>query len=185
MVHPGHLGPAAQVVALLEPVGGRRLTEVLDGEAERVLGPHGRADPGCGPGRQARGPAAEAGVEVHRQVQVGWCAHAEGQPPGRGFGTLGQDQVVMGQLVVAAQVERAGTGLGDHEAEHVHPEPAGPGQVGHHELGVDAADDVGWRGPRAGGANRQRASGHDHIPSVPNRGTRASSRATCTMRESV
>ena len=176
VVHPGYLGPAAQVVALLEPVGGRRLVEELDGEAERVLGPDGRADPGGGPGRQARRAAAEAGVEVRGQVQVGGRAHPVGQPGGRGLGALGQDQVVMGQLVVAAQVQRAGAGLGDHEAEHVHPEPAGPGQVGDHELGVDAADDVGRRG---------RACGHGHDPSVPNRGTRASSRATCTMRESV
>lgn len=35
------------------------------------------------------------------------------------------ESVVMRQFVVAAQVERTGAGLGDHEAEDVHPELAG------------------------------------------------------------
>jgi len=60
MINPRHLGAAAQVVTLLEPVGVRRVMEELDGEAQRVLGPDGRADPGRLPGGQARRPAAEA-----------------------------------------------------------------------------------------------------------------------------
>ncbi len=148
----------------------RRVVEELDGEAERVLGPDGRADPRRGSGRHVLGPAAKAAIEVRRAVQIGGRAHAEGQAAGRGIIALREDQVVMGQLVIAAQVQHSFIGLGDDEPEQLHPEPAGPGQVGDDQLGVRGADDVWGR--------RRRGTAHDHEPPVPNRGTPASSSAT-------
>src|ERR1700730_11876119 len=62
MSRPGHLGAAAQVVALLEPVGLRRVMKELDGKAQRVLGPDGGGDAGGGPRGHAYRPAPEAAV---------------------------------------------------------------------------------------------------------------------------
>ena len=170
VVQPRGLGSAPQVIALLKAldvVGGG---EELDREAERVLGPHRVAHAGRGPGRDPRRPRAEAGEERLGQVQVGRGPNPVGQP-GRGrLGTGPQDQVVVRELVVAAQVERVAGVQGDHEAEQVHVERAGPGQVGDDELGVGGADDIG----------RRRAHGW-----APNRGTWVSPSGMWTIRDSV
>jgi hypothetical protein len=123
MVDPGGLSPAAQVVALLQAPGPLRGGEELDGEAERVLGPHRLPHAGRGPGRYPRRPRAEGGVERLGPVQVGRRAHPEGQPRRGGLVALAQDQVVVDELVVAAQVQRIAGVRADHEAEQVHPEP--------------------------------------------------------------
>jgi len=178
VVEPGRLGPAAQVVALLEALGPVRGGEELDGEAERVLGPDRLPHAGRGPGRETRRPRAEAGEERLGQVQVGGRADPVGQP-GRGRGRpLPQDQVVVHQLVVAAQVERAAGVQGDHEAEQVHVERAGPRQVGDDELGVGGAHDV--RGRQRRRIRRLRVHGQ-----APNRGTRVSPSGIWTIRDSV
>jgi hypothetical protein len=175
VVHPGGLGPAPQVVALLQSLGPVRVGEELDGEAERVLGPDRLPHAGRGPGRHPRRPRAEGREERLGPVQVGRGPDPVAQPArGRG-GTGAQDQVVVQKLVVPAQVE-LGTGVqGDHEAEQVHIERAGPRQVGDDELGVGRADDI--RGRQC-----LRVQGHGH---APNRGTWVSPSAMWTIRDSV
>jgi len=104
VVEPGRFGPAAQVVALLQALGAVGREEELDGEAERVLGPdrlpHARRDPGRYPGS----PRAEGGEERLGQVQVGRGSHPVRQPGRRGLRPGPQDQVVVDELVVPAQV---------------------------------------------------------------------------------
>ena len=170
VVEPGRLGPAPQVVTLLQALGVGGVEEELDGEAERVLGPdrlpHTRRDAG----RHPRRPRAEGGEERLGQVQVGRGPHPVRQPGRAGLGAGPQDQVVVDELVVPAQVQR-GTGLGaDREAQQVHVEPPRLGQIGDDELGVGRAHDI--RGHQ----------GHDH---APNRGTRVSPSGTWTIRDSV
>jgi hypothetical protein len=170
VVQPRHLGAAAQVVTLLQAlrvVGGE---EELHGEAERVLGPDRLPDAGRGTRGHPGGPRAERRVEGLRQVQVGGGADPEREPARGGFRAFTQDQVVMGELVEAAQVEHAGVGAGDHEAEQVDPEPAGSVEIGDDELGVGGAHDVGGY------------QGHDH---APNRGTPVSPSGMWTIRDSV
>jgi hypothetical protein len=171
VVEPGRLGPAAQVVALLEalgPVGGG---EQLDGEAERVLRPDRLPHAGRGPGRHPHRLPAPGGVERLGPVQVGRGAHPVAEA-GRGrAGTRAQDQAVVDELVVAAQVELGSGVQGDHEPEHVRVERAGRGQVGDDELGVGRADDIG-RGRQLHGQ-------------APNRGTWVSPSGMWTIRESV
>ncbi len=171
VVEPGDLGPAPQVVALLQAfdvVGGE---EELDGEAERVLRPdrlpHARRYPGRHPGR-AR---AEGRVERLGPVQVDGGPHPVGEP-GRGrLPARPQDQVVVRELVVAAQVEGGAGVRADHEAEQVHVERAGRVEVGDDELGVGGPHDVGRRGEL-----------HGH---APNRGTPVSPSGMWTIRDSV
>ncbi len=170
VVEPGRLGPAPQVVPLLQALGVIGLEEELDGEAERVLGPdrlpHARRDAGRHP-RRAR---AQGGEERLGQVEVGRGPHPVRQPGRGGRGAGPQDQVVVDELVVPAQVQR-GVRLGaDREAQQVHVEPPGLGQVGDDELGVGGADDI--RGPQR----------HGH---APNRGTWVSPSGTWTIRDSV
>ena len=142
VVEPGGLGSAPQVVTLLQAPGVSGLEEELDGEAERVLGPdrlpHTRRDAG----RHPRGARAQGGEERLGQVQVGRGPHPVRQPGRGGPGAGPQDQVVVDELVVPAQVQ-GGIGVsGDDEAEQVHVEPPRLGQVGDDELGVGGADDV-------------------------------------------
>jgi hypothetical protein len=175
VVQPGGLGSAAQVVALLQALGPVRGGEELDGEAERVFGPDGLPHAGCGAGRHPRRPGAEGRVERLGPVQVGRGPDPVGQP-GRGRDrTRAQDQVVVDELVVPTQVELGAGVQGDHEAEQVHVERAGPGQVGDDELGVGRAHDV--RGRQC-----LRVRGHGH---APNRGTRVSPSGMWTIRDSV
>jgi hypothetical protein len=170
VVEPGGLGSPAQVVTLLQALGMVGVVEELDGEAERVLGPDRLPYPGRDAGRHPRRARAEGGEERLGQVQVGRGPHPVRQPGRRGLGTGPQDQVVVDELVVPAQVQR-GVRLGaDHEAEQVHVEPPRLGQVGDDELGVGGADDVRGR------------LGHGH---APNRGTWVSPSGTWTIRDSV
>jgi hypothetical protein len=171
VVDPGRLGATPQVVALLQALGPIRGGEELDGEAERVLGPDRLAHAGRQAGRDPGGARAEGGVERLGPVQVGRRAHPEGQPRRRGRAALAQDQVVMDELVVPAQVQRVAGVRADHEAEHVHPEPPRFGEVGDDELGVGGADDV-----------RRGRQFHGH---APNRGTWVSPSGMWTIRESV
>jgi hypothetical protein len=171
VVEPGRFGPAPQVVALLQALGIGGVEEELDGETERVLGPdrlpHARRDAGRDPRRRR----AEGREERLGQVQVGRGPHPERQP-GRGWLlALPQDQVVVDEFVVPAQVQHTGGVAGDREAEQVHVEPPGFGQVGDDELGVGGPDDVG-----------RLAGCHDH---APNRGTWVSPSGMWTMRDSV
>jgi hypothetical protein len=171
VVEPGGFGPAPQVVPLLQALGVFGVEEELHGETERVLGPdrfpHARRDAGRHPGR----PRAEGGEERLGQVQVGRGPDPEGEPGRRGLAAFAQDQVVVDELVVAAQVQRMVRGGADHEAEQVHPEPPRFAKVGDDKLGVRGPDDVGRRGKL-----------HDH---APNRGTWVSPSGMWTMRDSV
>jgi len=142
VVEPGRLGPAPQVVTLLQALGVGGLEEELDGEAERILGPDRLPHPRRDAGRHPRRPRSEGGEERLGPVHVGRGPHPVRQPGRRGLGAGPQDQVVVDELVVPAQVQR-GVRLGaDREAEQVHVEPPGLGQVGDDELGVGGADDV-------------------------------------------
>jgi len=170
VIEPGRLGAAPQVVALLEAFGPVSGGEQLDGEAERVLRPDRLPDAGRGPGWQPRRPAAPGGEERLGLVQVGGGAYPVAEA-GRGrAGPSAQDQAVVDELVVAAQVELGAGVQGDHEAEQVHVERAGRGQVGDDELGVGRAHDI--RGRRVHGQ-------------APNRGTWVSPSGMWTIRESV
>ncbi len=171
VVEPGGFGPAPQVVALLQALGEFGVEEELHREAERVLGPDRLPHARRHAGRDPRRPRAESGEERLGQVQVGRGPHPEGQPRGGRGGACGQDQVVMDELVVAAQVQRILRGGGNHEAEQVHPESPGRLKVGDDKLGVGGPDDVGRRGKL-----------HDH---APNRGTRVSPSGMWTIRDSV
>ena len=124
MVDPGRFGAAPQIVALLQALGPVRGGEELDGEAERILGPDRLAHAGRQGGREPGRPRAEGGVEGLGPVQVGRRAHPEGQPRRRGLAALAQDQVVVDEFVVAAQVQGIAGVRADHEAEQVHPEPS-------------------------------------------------------------
>jgi hypothetical protein len=178
VVEPGRLGPAAQVVALLEALRPVRFGKELHGEAERVLGPDRLPHAGCGPGRDPRRPRAEACEERLGQVQVGGGPHPVGQP-GRGrLLALAQDQAVLDELVVPAQVERPADVGAHREAEQVHVEPPGLGQVGDDELGVGRAHDV--RGCRCLRIRCLLVHGQ-----APNRGTRVSPSGMWTIRDSV
>ena len=171
VVEPGGFGPAPQVVPLLQALGVFGVEEELHGETERVLGPdrlpHARRDAGRHPGR----PRAEGGEERLGQVQVGRGPDPEGEPGRRGLAAFAQDQVVVDELVIAAQVQRMVRGGADHEAEQVHPESPRFAKVGDDKLGVGGPDDVGRRGKL-----------HDH---APNRGTWVSPSGMWTMRDSV
>ena len=170
VVEPGRLGPAPQVVTLLQAFGVGGLEEELDGEAERVLGPDRLPHPRRDAGRHPRRRRAEGGEERLGQVQVGRGPHPVRQPGRRGLGAGPQDQVVVDELVVPAQVQR-GIGLGaDREAQQVHVEPPRLGQIGDDQLGVGRAHDI--RGHQ----------GHGH---APNRGTRGSPSGMWTIRDSV
>jgi hypothetical protein len=176
VVDPGGFGAAPQVIALLQALGPVRGGEELDGEAQRVLGPDRLAHAGGGAGRDPGGARAEGGVERLGPVQVGRRAYPEGQPRRRGRAALAQDQVVVDELVVPAQVQRIAGVRADHEAEQVDPEPARFGQVGDDELGVGRADDIGR------GRQCLRGRGHGQ---APNRGTWVSPSGMWTIRESV
>jgi len=119
-------GAAPQVVALLQAprvIGGE---EELDGEAQRVFGPDRLPHTGRGTRRWPGGARAERSVERLGPVQVSRGPDPEREPGRRGLRAFAQDQVVMREFVVAAQVKHAGVGAGDHEAEQVDPEPPGP-----------------------------------------------------------
>ena len=168
MVQPGDFGAAPQVITLLQALGVLGGEEELDRESERVLGPDRLPHPRRDARGDPRGPRAERGVERLGQVQVGRGAHPEREPARRGFRALAQDQVVVGELVAPAQVEQPRVVPGDHEAEQVDPEPPGPLQIGHDQLGVGGPHDVG--------------RDHDH---APNRGTPVSPSGMWTIRDSV
>ena len=175
VVEAGDFGAAAQVVALLQTLGVIGVEEELHGETERVLGPdrlpHTRRDAG----RYPCGSRAERGEERLGQVQVSRGPHPEAQPPGGRDGARGQDQVVVDELVVPAQVQRAWPFGADHEAEQVHPEPPGFVQIGDDELGVGGPDDI-----RGGFVFLRPSHGH-----APNRGTCVSPSGMWTIRDSV
>jgi hypothetical protein len=168
VVKPRDLGAAPQVVALLQAVGVNGVREVLDGEAERVLGEDRLPHPRRGTRGDPQSAPAQRRVEGLGQVQVRRGAHPVGEAGGGGHRPLAQDQVVVRELVVPAQVQRVPGVVGHHEAEHVDPEPPRLREVGHHQLGVGGPDDVGRL--------------HFH---APNRGTWVSPSGTCTIRDSV
>ena len=181
VVEPGGFGPAPQVVALLEALGVFGVEEELHGEAERVLGPDGLPHARRDAGRHPRRPRAEGGEERLGQVQVGRGPHPEGQPRGGRDGARGQDQVVMDEFVVAAQVQRIGGVTADREAEQVHPETPRFVKVGDDKLGVGRPDDVGRRLLMFLRQMFLRQS-HGH---APNRGTCVSPSGMWTIRDSV
>jgi len=106
VVEPGGFGPAPQVVTLLQALGVVGGEEELDGEAERVLGPDRLPHPRRDAGRHPRRPRAEGGEERLGQVQVGRGPHPERQPRRARLVSLAQDQVVVDELVITAQVQR-------------------------------------------------------------------------------
>jgi hypothetical protein len=175
VVEAGDFGPAAQVVTLLQALGVFGVEEELHGETERVLGPDRLPHAWRDAGRYPCGPRAERGEERLGQIQVSRGPHPEGQPPGGRDGTRGQDQVVVDELVVPAQVQRAWPFGADHEAEQVHPEPPGFVQIGDDELGVGGPDDV-----RGCFVFLRPSHGH-----APNRGTCVSPSGMWTIRDSV
>ena len=168
VVESGGFGPAPQVIALLEALDVGGVEEELDGEAERVLGPDGLPHARRDAGRNPRRTRAERGEERLGEVQVGCGPDPVGEPGRRGFAALPQDQVVVGQLIVSAQVQRVPGVAADDEAEQVHPEPPCLAEVGHDQFGVGGPHDVGW-GWR-----------HGH---APNRGTRVSPSGMWTIRD--
>jgi hypothetical protein len=104
VVEPRGFGTAPQVIALLQAFWVVCGEEELDGEAQRVLGPDRLPHPRSDPRGQARRAGAERGVERLGQVEVGGGPDPEREPGRRGLRALAQDQVVVGELVVPAQV---------------------------------------------------------------------------------
>jgi hypothetical protein len=123
VVKPRGFGAAPQIVALLQALGVIGGEEEIGGEAQRVLGADHLPHPRRGARGQACRAGAELGVERLGQVEVGGGPDPEREPGRRGLRALAEDQVVVGELVVPAQVEDARVGAGDHEAEQVDPEP--------------------------------------------------------------
>jgi hypothetical protein len=71
------------------------------------------------------------------------AAHPEGKGDQRRLTALSQHEAVVDELVKAAQIERPVVLIRDGKAEHVDPEPARAGEVGHDQLGICRAHDVG------------------------------------------
>ncbi|MER5352261.1 hypothetical protein ABT093_18275 [Kitasatospora sp. NPDC002551] len=114
--------PPAQVVALDEPLGAVDRVEELDREAERVHHAHRVADAArAGAGRHPAHRAAERGEELLGAVHVPGGAHPVGEVVQGGRLARAQHQAVVGQLVGAAQVQRAVVLVLDVEARHVDP----------------------------------------------------------------
>ena len=106
VVDAGDAGAAAQVVALDEPLDLGHLVDQLDGEAERVLGPDGLAQPRRGPGRDPPHRAAAGAVPGRGPVEVVGRAHPEADAPARGGRAAPEDQAVVDELLVPTEVER-------------------------------------------------------------------------------
>src|ERR1700722_17209771 len=175
MVEPRDLGAAPQVIPLLQALDVIGVEEQLNREAERVLRADRLPHAGRDPGRYPRRARSERRVERLGQVQVTGGPDPEGEPPRRGPRARAQDQAVVGELVVPAQVQRVRGVAADHEAEQVHPEPPGFVQVGDDELGVGGPDDIG----------RSRGFSRPSHGQAPNRGTCVSASGTWTIRDSV
>ncbi len=147
VVQPGDGVAGMQVVTLGEPLGVLGVVEELDREAERVGDAHGLAD---APGRTRRHPPGvhtELPEVALGRVHLLRPADAVGEPAERRRVTAAQHEAVVQVLLEGPQVERVGLLGGDDEPEHVDVEPPGGGEVGHDQLGVAGADDVGRGGP--------------------------------------
>lgn len=126
------------------------VVEELVGEAQRILDAHGVADALDEAVLPALDAAAQLLVEGDRLVQVLGGAYAVGERGHGGGLALAQHQVVVDELLHGAQVDGLLVLLGDHQAEHVHVELAGGGEVRDHELHRGAAQDVRRLGRRGG-----------------------------------
>ena len=92
VVEPGDFRAAAEVVALLEPLGMLGSVEEVDEEPQGVLHADDLAEAAHGPGRQPLAAAAERRVVGLRPVQVGGRPDAEPERPGGGLGPCLQDR---------------------------------------------------------------------------------------------
>ena len=172
VVEPRHLGPAPQVVPLLQPLRMHRGSKKIHQKAKRVLDPHHLPDAPYRTRRQPCGPAAQGRVVRLGPGQVTIRPHPVPERAGRGLRPGPDDQVVVRELVVSPQVQGRRILMRHDEAEQVDPEAPGFREVGHDQRRVRRPHDV-----RRG----QRIS-HRH---APNRGTCVSPSATCTIRDDV
>ena len=118
------------------------LVEELVGEAQRVLHAHRVADALDEAVPAALGAAAQLLVVGLGRVDVLRGADAVGEGGDGGDRALAQHQVVVDELLEGAQVDRVLVLVGHVQAQQVHVERAGLGQVGDHDLHVGAAQDV-------------------------------------------
>ena len=149
-------GAVAQVVALMVMTDPLDLVEVLDDEAERILAraPSARHR-SVAPGRVAAHLAASIGVEHRGGIEIVRRAHTKREPRARRLGALAQDEAVVDELFVAAEVDRFVVFGTDDEAESIDPEVLAGAEVGDDQFGVRRANDVG----RSGRGHR-----HDRTP---------------------
>ncbi len=89
-------------------------------------------------------------VEGDGLIELFGRAHAIGECGDRGDRAFAQHEVVVDELLGAAQVDRVVVLIGDVQPEHVDIEDAGCREVGDDELHVRAAQDVGRRRLRRG-----------------------------------
>ena len=82
-------------------------------------------------------------VVLGSRLHLGLRPHPVGERRERGHRTAAEDERVVQVLLERAQVDRVVVLVGDDEAEHVDVERARRREVGHDELRVRAADDVG------------------------------------------
>ena len=142
MVEPGDFRAAAEVIALLEPLGMPRAVEEVDKESQRVFNADDVAEAAHVPGGQPLVSAAERPVVSLRSVQVGGRADAEPERPGGGLGPCLQDEVVVRELVESPQVQGGGVLIGHDKPEEIDPEAPGLGEVGDVQGRVGGPDDV-------------------------------------------
>ena len=141
-------GTVAQVVALMMMTGPLDLVEVLDDESERILDSHGGSDAACRAGGIATNLAPSVGVEQCSGIEILWCSHSESESRARRLRTLAQDEAVVNELFVTAEVHRFVVFGTDDEAQSIDPEMLAGGEVRDDQLGVRRANNVG--GSRCG-----------------------------------
>src|SRR6218665_1169716 len=119
------------------------VVEELVREAERILHADRVADALRPALRAPLDTASELFVERDGTIEVLGCAHAVAERGDGRDGALAQDEVGGGELLHRAQVDGVLVLLRHDEVEHVAVELARRREVGHHELHVRAAQDVG------------------------------------------
>ena len=167
---PGHVGRdlvevvdaderagRVQVVAPREPLDVLDLVEELVGEPERVLDAHRVPEALHEAVRPPLDPAPELVVERDGPVEVLGGADPVGERGDRRHRPRAQDEVVVDELLVAAQVDDLVVLLGHDEPEDVDVEVPRRGEVGDDELHGRGAQDVRRRG------RRRRDGGRAHV----------------------
>jgi hypothetical protein len=152
VVEPHERARRVQVVAPRQPLDVLHVVEELIGEPEWILDAHRVADAFHIPLGPTLHPAPELRVEGDRAVEVLRTPHPVAERRDRRHRPLPQHQVVVDELLEAAQVDGVLVLLRDHEVEDVDVELPARGEIRDDDLHVRTAEDV-----RRGGGGRRDA----------------------------